>query len=37
VTFDIDLRLGARWPIVRRQDATEYTATGEYVAVERPW
>ncbi len=37
VEFEIDLRVGGRWRIVRRQDGTEYTATGEYLAIERPW
>lgn len=27
-TFDIDLRVGGRWTIVRRADGVEYTATG---------
>jgi uncharacterized protein YndB with AHSA1/START domain len=35
-TFDIDLRVGGRWTITRRQGGVEYTATGEYLAVERP-
>jgi uncharacterized protein YndB with AHSA1/START domain len=34
--FDIDLRVGRRWTITRRQDGTEYVATGQYLAVERP-
>jgi Activator of Hsp90 ATPase homolog 1-like protein len=33
-TFDMDLPVGGRWAIVRRQDGTEYTATGEYLAVD---
>lgn len=36
-TVDIDLRVGGRWTITRRRDGVEYTATGEYLAVERPW
>jgi uncharacterized protein YndB with AHSA1/START domain len=35
-TFDIDLRVGGRWTITRRQDRTDYTAVGEYRVVERP-
>ncbi len=37
VTFNIDLRVGGRWTIVSRRDGIEYTATGHYTAVERPW
>lgn len=36
-TFDIDLRVGGRWTIVRHADGEVYTATGEYLVVERPW
>lgn len=35
-TFDIDLRVGGRWTIVRKEGDTTYTATGEYMEVERP-
>jgi uncharacterized protein YndB with AHSA1/START domain len=35
-SFDIDLRVGGQWTIVRRQGGAEYTATGEYLVVERP-
>jgi uncharacterized protein YndB with AHSA1/START domain len=35
-TFDIDLRVGGRWTIVRNEGDTTYTATGEYLEVERP-
>ncbi|HVE76819.1 MAG TPA: SRPBCC domain-containing protein [Actinomycetota bacterium] len=35
-TFDIDLRVGGRWTVIRREDDTEYLATGEYLVVERP-
>lgn len=35
-TFDIDLRIGGRWTIIRREGDAEYTATGEYVEVDRP-
>jgi uncharacterized protein YndB with AHSA1/START domain len=35
-TFDIDLRVGGHWTIVRREGETVYTATGEYLAIERP-
>jgi hypothetical protein len=30
-TFDIDLRVGGRWTITRRQGGVEYPATGEYL------
>ena len=36
IAFDIDLRVGGRWTITRRQDGTEYVATGQYLAIERP-
>ena len=36
VEFDIDLRVGGRWTIVRREDGQEYLATGEYLEVDRP-
>lgn len=35
-TFDIDLRVGGRWTIVRKEKAATYTALGEYLEVERP-
>ena len=35
-TFDIDLRVGGHWTIVRKEGATTYTATGEYLEVKRP-
>lgn len=35
-TFDIDLRVGGRWTIIRREEETTYTATGEYLEIERP-
>mgnify|MGYP002620079328 CR=1 FL=1 len=34
--FDIDLRVGGRWTIINRRGGEEYTATGEYLEVERP-
>ena len=34
--FDIDLRVGGRWTVVRREVDTEYLATGEYLEIERP-
>jgi uncharacterized protein YndB with AHSA1/START domain len=36
VTFDINLQVGGRWTIVRRFDGVECTATGEYLAIDRP-
>ena len=35
-TFDIDLRIGGTWTIVRKEDTETYTATGEYLEIERP-
>ena len=35
-TFDIDLRVGGRWTIVRKEGGMTYTATGEYLEVKRP-
>ncbi len=35
-TFDIDLRVGGRWTIIRREKETVYTATGEYLEIDRP-
>ena len=35
-TFDIDLRVGGRWTIVRKEANTTYTATGAYLEVEHP-
>lgn len=35
-TFDIDLRVGGQWTIVRKDGDKTYTATGEYMEVERP-
>ncbi len=35
-TFDIDLRVGGRWTIIRKEEETEYTATGEYLEIDRP-
>lgn len=35
-TFDIDLRVGGHWTIVRKEDNTTYTAIGKYLEVERP-
>lgn len=35
-TFDIDLRVGGKWTIVRKEDTETYTATGEYLEVQRP-
>ena len=35
-TFDIDLRVGGQWTIIRREGKTTYTATGEYLEVEWP-
>jgi uncharacterized protein YndB with AHSA1/START domain len=36
VAFDIDLTVGGRWTITRREDDTEYIATGEYLEIEQP-
>jgi uncharacterized protein YndB with AHSA1/START domain len=35
-TFDIDPQVGGRWTIVRKAGDATYTATGEYLEVERP-
>lgn len=35
-TFDIDLRVGGRWTIIRKEGNSTYTMTGEYLEVERP-
>lgn len=35
-TFDIDLRVGGHWTIVRKEKEVTYTATGEYLEVEYP-
>lgn len=35
-TFNIDLRVGGRWTIVREEGGATYTATGEYLEVELP-
>ena len=35
-TFDIDLQVGGRWTVSRREAETVYTATGEYLEVDRP-
>ena len=35
-TFDIDLRVGGQWTITRKEGETIYTATGEYLVIERP-
>lgn len=34
--FDIDLRVGGHWQIVRWDGETKYLAKGEYLDVERP-
>lgn len=34
--IEVDLRVGGRWTIIRREDGVEYLATGEYLEVERP-
>lgn len=34
--IEVDLQVGGRWTIVRREDGVEYLATGEYLEVERP-
>ena len=36
VEFDIDLRVGGRWTIVRQEGGQKYLATGEYLEVDRP-
>jgi uncharacterized protein YndB with AHSA1/START domain len=35
-TFDIDLRVGGRWTIIREEGDETYTMTGEYLEVQRP-
>lgn len=35
-TFDIDLRVGGRWTITRKEGDTVYTMTGEYLEINRP-
>jgi uncharacterized protein YndB with AHSA1/START domain len=35
-TFDLDVRVGGRWRIVRREGEQTYVAEGEYLDVERP-
>ena len=35
-TFDIDLRVGGHWTIVRKEKDMTYTAIGKYLEVERP-
>lgn len=34
--LDIDARVGGTWTIGDRRDGVDYTATGEYLEVERP-
>lgn len=34
--IEVDLQVGGRWTIIRREDGVEYLATGEYLEVERP-
>lgn len=36
VTFDLDVRVGGKWTIVRKAGETVYTALGEYLVVEPP-
>lgn len=36
VTFEIDLRVGGNWTVIRREGDTVYTASGEYLVIERP-
>lgn len=36
VEFYIDLRVGGEWTIVRKEGDEVYTATGEYLDVQRP-
>jgi uncharacterized protein YndB with AHSA1/START domain len=33
---DIDARVGGKWTIADRRDGTDYTATGEYLEIDRP-
>jgi uncharacterized protein YndB with AHSA1/START domain len=35
-TFDIDLRIGGHWTIIRKEADETYTMTGEYLEVQRP-
>lgn len=35
-TFDLDLRVGGRWTIIREEGDATYTMTGEYLEIERP-
>lgn len=35
-TFDINLSVGSRWTIVRKEGEETYTATGEYLEIEQP-
>lgn len=32
----LDARVGGQWTITARRDGTDYTAVGEYLAIERP-
>ena len=34
--FDIDLGVGGRWEITRREDGVSYLAKGNYLEIERP-
>jgi uncharacterized protein YndB with AHSA1/START domain len=34
--FEIDLQVGGRWSISRREDGVEYLAKGSYIEVARP-
>lgn len=36
VDFDVDLRVGGEWTIIRREDGVEYRATGTYLDVQCP-
>lgn len=36
-TFDIDLQVGGRWTITRRDGEKEYVATGEYIDIKAPY
>ncbi|TQV69919.1 SRPBCC domain-containing protein [Exilibacterium tricleocarpae] len=35
-TFDINLSVGGRWTITRKEGETLYKATGEYLEIEKP-